>query len=127
MAAVLVVGVATEVFATTRELPSEEASLSELSPPVSAVVRPLPSVPLVPSLLVDLDSWALWDAAPSVASASAPPPDDGNVQKDRVPFLQEDEAGDGCVAAVDPVDSEDEEAENEDEDNRRAIIRQYFQ
>ncbi|KAJ1210955.1 hypothetical protein NDU88_006317 [Pleurodeles waltl] len=43
----------------------------------------------------------------------------------RVPFLQEEEAGDGCVAAVDPVDSEDEEAE--DEDNRSAIIRQYFQ
>ncbi|KAJ1142790.1 hypothetical protein NDU88_009103 [Pleurodeles waltl] len=43
----------------------------------------------------------------------------------QVPFLQEDEAGDGRVAAVDPVDSEDEEAE--DEDNRSAIIRHYFQ
>ncbi|KAJ1130870.1 hypothetical protein NDU88_009215 [Pleurodeles waltl] len=45
----------------------------------------------------------------------------------QAPFLQEDEAGDGRVAAEDPVDSEDEEAENEDEDNRTAIIRQYFQ
>ncbi|KAJ1209272.1 hypothetical protein NDU88_004650 [Pleurodeles waltl] len=68
-----------------------------------------------------------------VAGASAPPPDDANAHKDRVtkqkgvPFLQEDEAGDGRVAAVDPVDSEDEEAEDEDEDNRSAIIRQYFQ
>ncbi|KAJ1216193.1 hypothetical protein NDU88_003799 [Pleurodeles waltl] len=44
-----------------------------------------------------------------------------------VPFLQEEEAGDGRVAAVDPVDSEDEEAEDEDEDNRTAVIRQYFQ
>ncbi|KAJ1210114.1 hypothetical protein NDU88_005482 [Pleurodeles waltl] len=43
----------------------------------------------------------------------------------QVPFLQEDEAGDGSVVAVDPADSEDEEAE--DEDNRSAIIRQYFQ
>ncbi|KAJ1109814.1 hypothetical protein NDU88_007172 [Pleurodeles waltl] len=38
----------------------------------------------------------------------------------QVPFLQEEEAGDGRVAAGDPVDSEDEEAE--DEDNRSAII-----
>ncbi|KAJ1099331.1 hypothetical protein NDU88_004433 [Pleurodeles waltl] len=45
-----------------------------------------------------------------------------------VPFLQEEEeVGDGRVAAVDPVDSEDEEAEDEDEDNRTAVIRQYFQ
>ncbi|KAJ1178284.1 hypothetical protein NDU88_003531 [Pleurodeles waltl] len=42
-----------------------------------------------------------------------------------VPSLQEEEAGDGRVAAVDPVDSEDEEAE--DEDSRSAVIRQYFQ
>ncbi|KAJ1117408.1 hypothetical protein NDU88_005608 [Pleurodeles waltl] len=45
----------------------------------------------------------------------------------QVPFLQEDEAGDGHVAAVDPVDREDEEAEDEDEDNRSTIIRHYFQ
>ncbi|KAJ1126941.1 hypothetical protein NDU88_005347 [Pleurodeles waltl] len=43
-----------------------------------------------------------------------------------VPFLQEEEAGDGRVAAVDPVDSEDEAAEDEGEDNRTAVIRQYF-
>ncbi|KAJ1169979.1 hypothetical protein NDU88_001860 [Pleurodeles waltl] len=49
------------------------------------------------------------------------------LQRHRVPFLQEDEAGDGRVAVVDPVDSEDEEAEDEDEDNRTAIIQQYFQ
>ncbi|KAJ1217475.1 hypothetical protein NDU88_005069 [Pleurodeles waltl] len=42
-----------------------------------------------------------------------------------MPFLQEEEAGDGHVAAVEPVDSEDEEAE--DEDNRTAVIQQYFQ
>ncbi|KAJ1165005.1 hypothetical protein NDU88_005435 [Pleurodeles waltl] len=40
---------------------------------------------------------------------------------------REEEAGDGSVAAVDPGDSEDEEAENEDEDNRTSVIRQYFQ
>ncbi|KAJ1106790.1 hypothetical protein NDU88_004188 [Pleurodeles waltl] len=40
---------------------------------------------------------------------------------------QEKEAGGGCVAAVDPIDSEDEEAEDEDEDNRTAEIRQYCQ
>ncbi|KAJ1080366.1 hypothetical protein NDU88_000583 [Pleurodeles waltl] len=45
----------------------------------------------------------------------------------RVPFLQEEEAGDAHVAAVDPVDSEDEEVEDEDVDNRTAVIRQYFQ
>ncbi|KAJ1217904.1 hypothetical protein NDU88_005491 [Pleurodeles waltl] len=40
---------------------------------------------------------------------------------------REDEARVGHVAAVDPVDSEDEEAEDKDEDNRSAIIQQYFQ
>ncbi|KAJ1104380.1 hypothetical protein NDU88_001792 [Pleurodeles waltl] len=39
----------------------------------------------------------------------------------------EDKAGDGRMAAVDPVDSENEEAEDEDEDNISAIIQQYFQ
>ncbi|KAJ1203334.1 hypothetical protein NDU88_007121 [Pleurodeles waltl] len=29
----------------------------------------------------------------------------------QVPFLQEDEAGEGCVAAVEPVDSDEDEAE----------------
>ncbi|KAJ1173855.1 hypothetical protein NDU88_005680 [Pleurodeles waltl] len=42
-----------------------------------------------------------------------------------VPFLQEEETGDAPVAAVEPVDSEDEEAE--DEDKRTTVIRQYFQ
>ncbi|KAJ1083107.1 hypothetical protein NDU88_003267 [Pleurodeles waltl] len=48
------------------------------------------------------------------------------LQRHRVPFLQEDEARDGRVAAVDPLDSEEEEAEDEDADNRTAIIQQYF-
>ncbi|KAJ1116983.1 hypothetical protein NDU88_005184 [Pleurodeles waltl] len=38
------------------------------------------------------------------------------------PFLLEDEPGDGLVAAVEPVDSEEEEAEKEDVDNRTNII-----
>ncbi|KAJ1170905.1 hypothetical protein NDU88_002776 [Pleurodeles waltl] len=44
-----------------------------------------------------------------------------------VPFLQEKEAEDGGVAAVDPVDNDNEEAGDEDEDNRTAVIQQYFQ
>ncbi|KAJ1108092.1 hypothetical protein NDU88_005474 [Pleurodeles waltl] len=39
-----------------------------------------------------------------------------------VPFLQEEETGDAPVAAVDPEDSEDEEAEDEDVDNRTTVI-----
>ncbi|KAJ1098143.1 hypothetical protein NDU88_003259, partial [Pleurodeles waltl] len=38
-----------------------------------------------------------------------------------VPFLQEEEAGDARVAAVDPEDSEDD-----DEDNITSAIRQYL-
>ncbi|KAJ1100722.1 hypothetical protein NDU88_005803 [Pleurodeles waltl] len=45
----------------------------------------------------------------------------------QVPFLQEDGPDDGIVAAVEPVDSEEEEAEEEDIDNRNNIIMQYFQ
>ncbi|KAJ1107356.1 hypothetical protein NDU88_004747 [Pleurodeles waltl] len=44
-----------------------------------------------------------------------------------VPFLQEEETGDAPVAAVDPEDSEDEEAKDEDEDNRKSVICQYLQ
>ncbi|KAJ1089836.1 hypothetical protein NDU88_002980 [Pleurodeles waltl] len=40
----------------------------------------------------------------------------------QVPFLQEDEAGDGRVAAVEPVDSDEEEAVEEDVDNITTII-----
>ncbi|KAJ1104976.1 hypothetical protein NDU88_002384 [Pleurodeles waltl] len=43
-----------------------------------------------------------------------------------VPFLQEDGPDGGVVAAVEPVDSEDEEAEEEDM-NRDSVIQQYFQ
>ncbi|KAJ1166902.1 hypothetical protein NDU88_007298 [Pleurodeles waltl] len=44
-----------------------------------------------------------------------------------VPFLQEDGPDDGHVAAVEPVDSEEEEAEEENIDNRTNNIMQYFQ
>ncbi|KAJ1164502.1 hypothetical protein NDU88_004939 [Pleurodeles waltl] len=39
----------------------------------------------------------------------------------------EEETGNAPVAAVDPEDSEDEEAEDEYVDNRTSTIRQYFQ
>ncbi|KAJ1202709.1 hypothetical protein NDU88_006506 [Pleurodeles waltl] len=45
----------------------------------------------------------------------------------QVPFLKEDGHDGGFVAAVEPVDSEDEEAEEEDMDNRDSVIQQYFQ
>ncbi|KAJ1185591.1 hypothetical protein NDU88_002383 [Pleurodeles waltl] len=45
----------------------------------------------------------------------------------QVPFLQEDGPDGGVVAAVEPVDSEDEEAKEEDMDNRDSVIQQYFQ
>ncbi|KAJ1187084.1 hypothetical protein NDU88_003863 [Pleurodeles waltl] len=51
---------------------------------------------------------------------------DEDVVHARVPFPQEDESGDGRVASVEPVDSE-EEAEEEDVDNRTTLIQQYFQ
>ncbi|KAJ1124912.1 hypothetical protein NDU88_003359 [Pleurodeles waltl] len=44
----------------------------------------------------------------------------------QVPFLQEDGPDVGLGAAVEPVDSEEEEAE-EDVDNQNNIIMQYFQ
>ncbi|KAJ1143360.1 hypothetical protein NDU88_009669 [Pleurodeles waltl] len=45
----------------------------------------------------------------------------------QVPFPQEDRPDVGLVAAVEPMDSEEEEAEEEDVDNRNNIIMQYFQ
>ncbi|KAJ1187700.1 hypothetical protein NDU88_004474 [Pleurodeles waltl] len=45
----------------------------------------------------------------------------------QVPFLQEDGPDGGVVAAVEPVESEDEEAEEDDIDNRNTVIQQYFQ
>ncbi|KAJ1186461.1 hypothetical protein NDU88_003242 [Pleurodeles waltl] len=45
----------------------------------------------------------------------------------QVPLLQEDGPDDGVVAAVEPVDSDEEEAEEEDIDNRESVIQQYFQ
>ncbi|KAJ1151601.1 hypothetical protein NDU88_004381 [Pleurodeles waltl] len=45
----------------------------------------------------------------------------------QVPFLQEDGPDGGVVAAVEPVDSDEEEAEEEDIDNRDSVIQQYFQ
>ncbi|KAJ1208465.1 hypothetical protein NDU88_003851 [Pleurodeles waltl] len=45
----------------------------------------------------------------------------------QVPFLQED-GPEGCLmAAVEPVDSDEEEAEEEDINNRKNVIQQYFQ
>ncbi|KAJ1090494.1 hypothetical protein NDU88_003626 [Pleurodeles waltl] len=43
------------------------------------------------------------------------------------PSSQEDVPGDSLGAALEPVDSEEEEAEEEDVDNRSNIIQQYFQ
>ncbi|KAJ1122254.1 hypothetical protein NDU88_000752 [Pleurodeles waltl] len=45
----------------------------------------------------------------------------------QVPFLQKDGPAGGLVAAVEPVDSEEKEAEEEDIDNRNNVIQQYFQ
>ncbi|KAJ1090464.1 hypothetical protein NDU88_003596 [Pleurodeles waltl] len=45
----------------------------------------------------------------------------------QVPFLQEDGPDGGVVAAVEPVESEDEEAEEDGIDNRNTVIQQYFQ
>ncbi|KAJ1155220.1 hypothetical protein NDU88_007955 [Pleurodeles waltl] len=45
----------------------------------------------------------------------------------QVPFLQEDGPDGSIVAAVEPVESEDEEAEKDDIDNRNTVIQQYFQ
>ncbi|KAJ1089670.1 hypothetical protein NDU88_002818 [Pleurodeles waltl] len=45
----------------------------------------------------------------------------------QVPFLQEDGPDGGGVAIVEPVDIEDEEAEEEDMDNKNSVILQYFQ
>ncbi|KAJ1107212.1 hypothetical protein NDU88_004605 [Pleurodeles waltl] len=46
---------------------------------------------------------------------------------DGVPFLQEDGPDDGVVAAVEPMDSDEEEAEEEDIYSRDSVIQQYFQ
>ncbi|KAJ1188701.1 hypothetical protein NDU88_005458 [Pleurodeles waltl] len=65
----------------------------------------------------------------------------GQLQRHRVWLLSEQVIGNGClgislqedgpdggvVAAVEPVDSEDEEAEEEDMHNRDSVIQQYFQ
>ncbi|KAJ1218261.1 hypothetical protein NDU88_005844 [Pleurodeles waltl] len=45
----------------------------------------------------------------------------------RVLFLQEDGPDGGVLAAVEPVDSKEEEQEEEDIDNRNTVIHQYFQ
>ncbi|KAJ1216152.1 hypothetical protein NDU88_003758 [Pleurodeles waltl] len=44
-----------------------------------------------------------------------------------VPFLQEDDPDDGVVAAVEPVDSDEDEAAEENNDNRESVIQRYFQ
>ncbi|KAJ1123245.1 hypothetical protein NDU88_001718 [Pleurodeles waltl] len=58
------------------------------------------------------------------------PVDNGGKKFDnhlQVPFLQEDGPDGGVVAAVEPVDSDEEEAEEEDVQNRDSVIQQYFQ
>ncbi|KAJ1150528.1 hypothetical protein NDU88_003319 [Pleurodeles waltl] len=45
----------------------------------------------------------------------------------QVPFLQEDGPDGGVVAAVQPVDSDEDEAEEEDMQNRDSVIQKYFQ
>ncbi|KAJ1118859.1 hypothetical protein NDU88_007046 [Pleurodeles waltl] len=50
----------------------------------------------------------------------------GQLQRHRV-WLLDDGPDGGVVAAVEPVDSEDEEAEEEDIDNKNSVILQYFQ
>ncbi|KAJ1155113.1 hypothetical protein NDU88_007848 [Pleurodeles waltl] len=50
-----------------------------------------------------------------------------NLALRQVPFLQEDGPAGGLVAAVEPVDSEEEEVEEEDIDDRNNAIQQYFQ
>ncbi|KAJ1161428.1 hypothetical protein NDU88_001914 [Pleurodeles waltl] len=47
--------------------------------------------------------------------------------RQQVPFLQEDGPDGGVVAAVEPVDSDEDEAEEEDMQNRDSVIQQYFQ
>ncbi|KAJ1115717.1 hypothetical protein NDU88_003939 [Pleurodeles waltl] len=89
--AVLVGGVAavpvevggTDFAATTRELPSEDESVSLVADPVPAVKLPSPSVPVVYSESVVWPSMAMWDAAPSCSGATVPPPDDADAHKNR--------------------------------------------
>ncbi|KAJ1202475.1 hypothetical protein NDU88_006275 [Pleurodeles waltl] len=45
----------------------------------------------------------------------------------QVPFVQEDGPDGGVLAAVKPVDSDEEEAEEEDMNNRDSVFQQYFQ
>ncbi|KAJ1091693.1 hypothetical protein NDU88_004810 [Pleurodeles waltl] len=45
----------------------------------------------------------------------------------QVAFLQEDGPDGGVVSAVEPVDSDEEEAEEEDMHNMDSVILQYFQ
>ncbi|KAJ1123685.1 hypothetical protein NDU88_002153 [Pleurodeles waltl] len=78
MAAVPVEAGGTDVAATPRELPSEDVSLSLLSPAVPVVVLPSPSGSLVPSVSVPGPTGALCPAAPSCSDAKSPPPDDAN-------------------------------------------------
>ncbi|KAJ1215992.1 hypothetical protein NDU88_003598 [Pleurodeles waltl] len=47
--------------------------------------------------------------------------------RQQVPFLQEVGPAGGLVAAVEPVDSEEEEAKEEDINNRNNVIQQDFQ
>ncbi|KAJ1089279.1 hypothetical protein NDU88_002430 [Pleurodeles waltl] len=57
--------------------------------------------------------WLTWLPMGGMSQWRSPPAEDGPDA--------------GLVAAVEPVDSEEEEAEEEDIDNRNNIIMQYFQ
>ncbi|KAJ1143301.1 hypothetical protein NDU88_009611 [Pleurodeles waltl] len=83
VAAVPVDAGGTDVATTTRELPSEDESVSLVSATVRAVELTSPSVPLVNSKSVVSPSRDMWDAAPSCSGATAPPPDDANAHKNR--------------------------------------------
>ncbi|KAJ1101047.1 hypothetical protein NDU88_006121 [Pleurodeles waltl] len=66
-------------------------------------------------------------AASSGVPTTGGPVDNGGKKFDhhlQVPFLEEDGPNGGVVAAV---DSDEEEAEEEDIDNRDSVIQQYFQ
>ncbi|KAJ1199667.1 hypothetical protein NDU88_003500 [Pleurodeles waltl] len=74
-------GVVPSGSATGRETPTEEESESDVVvAPVSPVVLPSPSIPLVPTALLVPDSWA---AASPLAGALPLSPDDANAHIDR--------------------------------------------
>ncbi|KAJ1098329.1 hypothetical protein NDU88_003444 [Pleurodeles waltl] len=81
-------------------------------------------------VVVGVGSWAapaLTDGCTSTAGGEGPVTAAGGGCVSLTASVGEEETGDAPVAAVDPEDSEDEEAEDEDVDNRPLVISQYFQ